>query len=391
MTGREKSDFHGFAVLCNENRIIREVIRNELDEGDTIVPGNSLTGIIDEDSIEKYFHFLTTLRRDHALYDWDINIRSGGKIDPLYFVGGVFDGNMLIVASASKSQADFYYAELLRMNNEQTDMLRETIKEKTDRTYFEQLTELNNELADLQRDLHKKNSQLQRVIKARDRYLGMAAHDFRNPLGGINNVCSILLDEDIGPLNEEQREFVTLIQESASHLLEVVEDMLDFSSIEAGKLDLQYGEVDVLNLLKQSTSFNTPAARKKSITIYLSAPPEGTCILRIDRKKIMQVLDNLISNAIKFSPPGTAITVSMEDGEKVVEVSVRDEGPGIEEEEMKFLFRPFQRPNVSATGGEKSSGLGLAICKKIVEGHGGSISAESTPGEGSVFWFTLPR
>lgn len=406
MTEERESNFHGFAVVISQNGIIKEVIRNEFLDSSVLTPGKSLSEVIDEKSLEKYFHFLTVLKTERALYDWDINIKQNGKLSSLYFVGGLVGADFLIVASVSKTQADFYYAELMKMNNEQTNLLRGNIKETSDLQYFEELTELNNELAGLQRELYKKNSQLQNVIKARDKYLGMAVHDFRNPLGGINNVCSILLDGDIGPLNNEQREFIELVRGSSEHLLDVVNDMLDFSSIESGKLELNFEYTDITGLLRQSVAFNAPYARKKNITLYLSDPNNPGFSVSIDKKKIMQVLDNLISNAVKFSNRDTAVRVSMalpedrppdtqqqpEEGpqKQVLRISVRDEGQGIAQEELQYLFNPFERLGVTATEGEKSSGLGLAICKKIVEGHGGRIWVESSKGKGSVFSFTLP-
>ncbi len=391
--------FQGFALLCDEQGIIKQIIRNKIISPDLLKPGETLTPVIEENSIEKYFNFLHMLRTEKALYDWDINLIIENEVHSLHFVGGLVENDILIVASDSKRQADFYYSELLRMNNEQTDLLRSSIKEKaglenrqpsTDFHYFEEMSRLNNELANLQRDLYKKNSQLQHVIKARDKYLGMAAHDFRNPLGGIVNSCEILLDEDTGPLNSEQREFIELVQESASHLLEVVNDMLDFSSVESGNLDLRYEVTDIVFLLNQAVAFNTPLARRKSITIYFTAG-QSSRMMNIDKKKIMQVLDNLISNAIKFSHDHTSITVSLtEDSESII-ISVKDEGQGIAEDELEKLFTPFSRSRTSSTAGEKSSGLGLAICKRIVEGHHGSIWVESEAGKGSTFSFSLPK
>lgn len=398
MKSEQENTFRGFALLCDGAGTIKRIVRNGLISSELLTPGASLSAVIEESSLRKYFNFLHALHTEQALYDWDLNVVNNGEIHSLHFVGGVIDNDILIVASGSKKQADFYYSELLRMNNEQTDLLRQNIKEKTglenskpktDLQYFERLSQLNNELANLQRDLYKKNNQLQQVIKARDKYLGMAAHDFRNPLGGIINVCTILLDEETGPLNLEQKEFIELIHESASYLLEVVDDMLDFSTVESGKLELRMEETDVVALLNQSVAFNTPLARKKEITIYSSASAESY-VLKIDKKKIMQVLDNLISNAVKFSFNGSAITVTFGVEKNEVVFSVRDEGQGIPPKELEYLFTPFQRSRTESTAGEKSSGLGLAICKRIVEGHGGKIWAESKEGEGSVFTFTIP-
>lgn len=383
-------EFHGFALVLDRHGTVQKIIRNDLFPENQIQPGDLLASIIETESLPKYLTFLHTLERESALYDWDINIDHFGKVETLYFVGGKIEENNLIVASDSKRQADYYYREIVSMTNEQADKLRGYSAEETDRSILDELSRLNNELSNLQRDLYKKNSQLQKLVNTRDKYLGMAAHDLRNPLGALSNICVILLDEETGPLNNTQRELIELVQETSDHMLTLVEDMLDISKIESGNLSLDFEEADIISLLNRSVSLNYHLSRKKNITIVTDYP-SNSLFVQADSKKILQVLDNLISNAIKFSNPGSDIRVQIDSYDSAVEVSVIDQGKGIPEKEMKQLFSPFPKISVTSTGGEKSTGLGLAICKRIIEGHNGQIGAESEAGKGSRFFFTLPK
>ncbi len=395
----EHREFHGFAVVIDQHGTVHQVIRNDLFPANQIQPGDLLASLIETESLPKYLTFLHTLEKERALYDWDINVDHNGKVETLYFVGGKIDEDNLIVASDSKRQADYYYQEIISMTNEQTDTLRgysedaghtERRLAESDRGILDELSRLNNELSNLQRDLYKKNSQLEKLVKTRDKYLGMAAHDLRNPLGALSNMCVILLDEDTGPLNDTQRELIELVQETADHMLTLVEDMLDISKIETGNLRLHFEKPDITQLVNRSVSLNYHLSRKKNITIITEYPPDPVMV-RADSKKILQVLDNLISNAIKFSNAGSEVRVEVESSDSHVEVSIIDQGKGIPEKEMKQLFSPFPKISVTSTGGEKSTGLGLAICKKIIEGHNGRIGAESEEGKGSRFYFTLPK
>jgi len=244
------------------------------------------------------------------------------------------------------------------------------------------LEEKITELAQSNRDLLDLNA-------VKNRFLAMAAHDIRNPLTSIRGLSEILTSEAVGPLTEEQREFVTIIHKASDDMLHLVNDLLDVSIIESGKLKLELRRASLRDLLATRLRLNRVIAGKKDITIeaHMEEVPE----ISFDPDRISQVIDNLIGNAVKFSPPGTSVFVSLSLSPDAVVVTVRDEGPGLSEEDQKNLFNPFQRLSARPTGGETSTGLGLAIVKKIVEAHNGHIEVESTPGKGAAFRFSLPR
>lgn len=395
----EESRFSGMAVVCDPFGRVRRVLRNELCDSLKLESDAPLTAIIDPDSIQKFYTFLYRLREEQALYDWSINVVCKNTVLELYFVGGVNGDEILLVASTSKKSAGSYFSELVQMNNEQTDIIRSTMKQNIEgrgtpkkddnEEFFHDFSRLNNELADLQRDLQKKNRKLEKTIQERDKYLGVVAHDFRNPLSGFSGMCGFLLDEDLGELNEEQKEVLMLMKENSEHLLQMVNDMLDLSSIKTGTLNLKLETADLMQVVKSCVDINRQISRKKSIPIEVNSQEESLFI-SMDRVKIKQVLDNLLSNAIKFSYSGTAIYVRVASNGERVELEVVDQGQGIPEEEMPKLFKPYSNIDVHSTEGEKSTGLGLAISLRIVEGHGGSLTAESSPGKGTVFRVNLP-
>jgi PAS domain S-box-containing protein len=232
-------------------------------------------------------------------------------------------------------------------------------------------------------------AELERLDRLKTQLLAMAAHDLRNPIGGILAITELLCNEAATVPREEQLELLSSIRSSSEFMLQVINDSLDLSLIESGKLQLNRRPSDPRKLLEHNVGLNTKLARQKRVHIALqieSALPK----LLLDEGQIEQVLNNLISNAVKFSQPGAAVEVRAWAQESGVIVSVQDQGPGIPEAERDKLFKPYGRTSIRSTTGERSTGLGLAISRKIVEGHGGHIWLESQVGVGSVFSFVLP-
>jgi signal transduction histidine kinase len=244
----------------------------------------------------------------------------------------------------------------------------------------------NRLLSEQQRQLV---AQLSSANTAKNRLLGMVAHDLRGPLASIRGLTDFLADGSLGPITPDQVDIVKMIQDTSQSLLTMVNEYLDVSVIESGELKITPEERPIADLLERSVYLNNINAAKKGSRIELAAEPDDA-VLRIDADKIRQVVDNLLSNAIKFSPPNSTIHVLRERDTAHYSVLVRDQGPGIPENERHKLFKDFGQTSVKPTGGEKSTGLGLAICKRIMESHGGSIAAESVPAGGSVFRITFP-
>ena len=236
----------------------------------------------------------------------------------------------------------------------------------------------------------QKNARLVELDREKNQLLGMAAHDLRNPLSVVSTASTFLLNDASRNLPEAKRaEFLRRINSVSTFTLKLIDDLLDVAKIEAGRLDLELKEEDLCALIEDSLTLNRILADNKSIRLDFT-PERGLPLLRFDRGKIEQVMDNLISNALKFSERDTVVAVRVSRVKGAVVISVRDQGQGIPAEELDRLFEPFSRTSVRSTAGEKSTGLGLAICRKIVEGHGGRIWAESEVGNGTTFSVSLP-
>lgn len=245
-------------------------------------------------------------------------------------------------------------------------------------------------LKQMAEELRVKNERLEKLDLQKNHMLGMAAHDIRNPLGIILGYAKFL-QADAGPLlSDEHRVFLDAITQSSEFILGLVEQLLDISTIESGKLVIERSHVDLTRLISNHVRLVGVLANRKNIRIVLDAPSESIFV-SADAVKLEQVVSNLTGNAIKFSGADTTVTIRLVRTVNRVEFSVQDEGPGIPREELHRLFRPFSTTSVRATGGERSSGLGLAIARRIVEGHGGEISVSSEVGKGSTFRVVLPQ
>jgi signal transduction histidine kinase len=236
----------------------------------------------------------------------------------------------------------------------------------------------------------EKNVQLQRLAALNNQLLGMAAHDLRNPLSIVRTFAEFLLREfsDTGAPSQ-QVEFAEKIRSSTNFMLHLINDILDMAKVSSGVMRLKLEEQHLGALVQTNCNLNRYLAQQKSIGLTCSVE-EPLPTVRIDTLKIEQVLNNLISNAIKFSHPGTNLTVSVRRDGHWVLLSVKDQGLGIPRSELAKVFEPFQKTSVRSTAGEKSTGLGLAICRRIVEDHGGKITVESEETKGSTFHVRLP-
>jgi PAS domain S-box-containing protein len=269
-----------------------------------------------------------------------------------------------------------------------TDSINAQIRREIDDKIFSEFSTLNNEMATMQRTLVQQQAELRAMNEEKNHFIGMAAHDLRNPLAGIRLFSDVLLRQAAATLDEKQLRMIEQIKSISQKMTAIVNDFLDVSKIEAGELSLNLQATELNELVIGVVEMQRPVADRKDIR--LDVAPAERIELTIDSGKIEQVVTNLITNAIKFSPHGGVVRVGLERRDGVVEISVADEGPGIAADELPRLFQPFHRGSAAATGQEQSVGLGLVICKKIVEGHGGRMRVESEIGNGATFYVELP-
>ncbi len=241
----------------------------------------------------------------------------------------------------------------------------------------------------LQDDLAERNSRLLELDGMKDEFLGMAAHDLRNPLGVIRLWAESVADGLLGPVTPKQANALAVIQKHADSMLQLINDLLDISKIESGKVELRRADEDLAALLASYVEANAVLADRKGIGMILQAAP-GLPNVSVDRERIGEILNNLISNALKFTRPGGKVTLSLSAEGDLLRLDVADTGLGIAPEDLPKLFQKFSQTRTKSTAGERGTGLGLAIVKKLVELHGGGISVSSILGQGTTFSLTLP-
>ncbi|WP_437901044.1 ATP-binding protein [Sorangium sp. So ce124] len=236
--------------------------------------------------------------------------------------------------------------------------------------------------------LQLENQQLAEATQKTHELMGIAAHDLRNPLAAIQWFTKMQL-AGVGAEPEDTRRYALKIQDNAEFALQLIENLLDITTLEHGHGALRLQEADLRSIVLAAVSLNEHGAGRKGIAVDVDVPAELPLVC-CDVARIEQVLSNLLSNAFKFSHPGTTVTVRAWRIGQAVEVMIEDQGLGIRPDEISGLFDKFRRTSTRSTGGEKSTGLGLSICKNLVERHGGTIRVESELGRGTRVFFTLP-
>lgn len=253
-----------------------------------------------------------------------------------------------------------------------------------------ELEDKNNELKELHNQLKIKNDQLIKSIDEKNHLLGIAAHDLRSPLSTVASYFDLFAEELRDNAIDGQEAVISTINNQLNFMLNLVTDVLDFTKIESGKLNLKKEKFNLITFMDNIIELNNLLSVQKNIQIR-SGYIEKEVLVNADINKLKQVLNNLLSNAMKFSDPDTLINIYIIPSEEEVQVVVADQGKGIPEEELGELFKPFSKTSVRSTAGEKCTGLGLVSVKKIVETHGGRIWVESEVGKGSQFYFTIPN
>jgi signal transduction histidine kinase len=265
-----------------------------------------------------------------------------------------------------------------------------------------------DEIRRSERTLAARNAELQRATRLKSEFLANMSHELRTPLNAIIGFSDLMLTEGVGPVTAQQREFLEAILRNGRHLLELISGILDLSKIEAGRMSLSLSPTDLREAITGAVADTESLRRAKRQSVWLELDDSPLHVVA-DGVRVRQVLFNLLSNASKFTGEGGSIILSAlstraplappaeRAGEErklvtqdVVWVAVADTGIGIAPQDMSKLFREFSQVDSTASRQAQGTGLGLALSKKLVELHGGTIGAESLPGRGSTFWFILP-
>ncbi|GAB4269017.1 MAG: SpoIIE family protein phosphatase [Deferrisomatales bacterium] len=262
---------------------------------------------------------------------------------------------------------------------------------------YQEVRELNRTLEEKvrerTRELEAANRNLQELDRLKSEFLANMSHELRTPMNSILGYTQLVLDEVDGPVTEEQRRSLERVEKNARHLLKLINDILDLSKIEAGRMELDLHTFDVGALALEVVEDQRALAQEKGIACRVELAPGGLR-LRADPNKIRELLNNLVNNAIKFTDCGEVVvraSPAARGGQDGVEITVADTGVGIPAEQLEAVFEAFVQLDGSTTRTHGGTGLGLSIARKLVELHGGEIRAESRLGEGSCFTVWLPR
>jgi len=370
------STVEGLAIVCAPDGLVLRVLRDTL-EGARI--GTSLPEAVDEASADACRLFLRSLARggftrSTPLRLWTRDVHGFGT-------GSGGELRIVLVIDPASAAA---FAESI----EELAPLAAEIR-RTDSTYqlYEELARANNELVTAQRELARTVDELQRLNGYKDELLGMAAHDLRNPLNANSAFIAFLLKDSEG-MSEGNRTLLDRLHRNSKYMLRLVESVLDFAAIQSGHVRLMLEDCRIDDLVRGVVETMRILSEPKDVRVDLQCANDLPA-LRLDPTKISQAAQNLIANAVQYSPPGETVEVRLHAVAGGVELEVQDHGPGIPAEELPNLFKPFTRVSTSTLSGHRSVGLGLAITRRLIEAHGGTIDVHSEEGKGSTFLVRL--
>ena len=352
-----------YAVAAKEERIFPQGTRAPLHEtpmGEVILTGRPI------------------LRRnwpDDGVYPIEFEIARAEGYRSAMYVPLQSQGRVIGSLNIVSRQAAGYGEEELRTAQEIADHLAVVLEHAM----------LYEESKQAEATLERLNKQLGEASRHKSDFLASMSHELRTPLNAILGASQLLAKGRFGQLNDKEMEYVQDIHECGRHLLSLINDVLDLSKVEAGKLELEFGDFDLHSLMERSAVIIRERAANKSLDFCVVPPPENI-VLEADERRIKQVIYNLLSNAVKFTPEnGRVVLRAHRDGEEIL-FAVEDTGPGVAQEFRERIFEEFfQTP-----GNQEGTGLGLALSKRLVELHGGRIWQESQVIQGSRFCFTIP-
>ncbi len=240
------------------------------------------------------------------------------------------------------------------------------------------------------RELAQKSRELEVASRHKSEFLANMSHELRTPLNSVIGFSEVLRDRMFGDLNPKQTQYVEVILASGRHLLSLINDILDLSKIEAGRMELELATFDLPLAIQNTLALVSDRAARHGVTIT-TALDKQLGSLTADERKLKQILLNLLANAVKFTPEGGRVEVTARPTDGHVEISVTDTGIGIAEEDQEAIFEEFRQVGATEGRPREGTGLGLPLARRLVELHGGRLWVESKVGRGSTFTFTIPR
>ncbi len=350
--------------------------------------------VIDNTSIYDNWKYPNSM--DKVISWMGVPLIAGGQVLGLYSLCKTTDSfftpeyQELGEAFAAQAAIAIQNAKLHKALQDHAAKLEQRVVERTTElaNRVSEVESLNSSMISLNEELKEAVFRAESADKLKSAFLATMSHELRTPLNSIIGFTGILLQKLVGPLSEEQEKQLKMVQSSARHLLELINDVLDISKIEAGQIDVIPESFTMENAIQKSVEKIIPMADKKGLVLTSTITP-GSIEMFTDRRRVEQILINLLTNAVKFTDKGEVHLETHIENNYVV-TRIIDTGIGIKPEDMAVLFKPFQQIDTGITRQYEGTGLGLSICKRLVELLGGKIWVESEWGKGSTFIITLP-
>lgn len=306
-----------------------------------------------------------------------------------HLINAIADGN-LDVEPPRQNYVISHYKQLLSNLRHLTWQTQQIAKGDYSQkvSYMGDFSVAFNQMTEALREKKRMEDQLRDLYASRDKLMSIISHDLKSPFNGILGLSNLLLQDYDEFKEDERKEFVENIQISAQTAFKLLENLLEWSRIQTGKIRFNFEELNLSRLVFDNFILLQASAEKKQIRLDNQTPPD--CFIMADLNSMLTVIRNLLNNAIKFTPKGGRIKVTAHQHDNFWEVSIRDNGIGIKPDDLPKLFKTGETVKTRGTENEKGTGLGLLLCKEFVEKNGGTIHVESTLGQGSNFIFTVP-
>ena len=325
--------------------------------------------------------------------------RGTRRIGSLLCLPLVIDNAVVGVVNMSHPQSEAFSAEDERLMTIITDQVAIALSnvqifddiQQLNVVLEEEVDKATAELRKTNQELQMAYEEIQRASQLKSQFLAHMSHELRTPLNAVIGFSEILEDQTFGPLNEKQSRYMANILTSSRHLLELINDILDLAKVESGKMELTLEQFLLDDCLSQVTDVVMPLAQSKQMELQKQIDPE-IGLITADEGRFRQILYNLLSNAIKFTPENGEVSICarrLED--RSLEVAVQDSGIGIKKEHQELIFSEFRQVEETYSRRYEGTGLGLALTRRLVELHGGSIRVDSEEGKGSLFTFHIPQ
>ena len=316
-------------------------------------------------------------------------ISSQGHVKSQIVVFGVALGGVLFALILGYSISASLVGPVNQMNRRFQEIAHEDFSSRIEVPNQDELGSLANALNNMSDELGRLYREIHAASRHKSEFLANMSHELRTPLNAIIGFSQVLDERVFGELNEKQAEYINDIHESGAHLLSLINDILDLSKVEAGRMELDLKKFDVRVALDNALTLVKERSLRHGLILEVDLDP-GLGNMVADERKLKQILLNLLTNAIKFTPEGGTISISADIDEKILNIAIRDTGIGISPEDQKLVFEEFRQASGKDGQVTEGTGLGLTLTKRFVEMHGGEISVESEPGKGSIFSFSLP-